>query len=228
MKVFIFDLLAYGENLEHLKTGSELPYPLSKQHFKADTAVHTYTEHLDAWADPLPFGYESTGIETLFRDLRDPKPRSRPVFAFHRPETLAEWLAQGATLRRRLQKMPPLITTGLRGCQIEAISNLERALAADHPRSLIQMATGSGKTFTAAAFCERLIRFAGAKRILFLVDRNTLGDQAFDEFQRFTSPYNGYRFTDEYPVQHARKNAIEPAAKVVITTTAIFTASVGG
>ena len=52
-------------------------------------------EHLDAWADPLPFGYESTGIETLFRDLRDPKPRSRPVFAFHKPETLAEWLAQG-------------------------------------------------------------------------------------------------------------------------------------
>ncbi len=51
-------------------------------------------EHLDAWADPLPFGYESTGIETLFRDLRDPKPRSRPVFAFHKPETLAEWLAQ--------------------------------------------------------------------------------------------------------------------------------------
>lgn len=59
---------------------------------------------------------------------------------------------------------------------------------------------------------------AGAKRILFLVDRNTLGDQAFDEFQRYTSPYNGYRFTDEYPVQHARRNAIEPAAKVVITT----------
>jgi len=80
------------------------------------------------------------------------------------------------------------------------------------------MATGSGKTHTAAAFCERLIRFAGAKRILFLVDRNTLGDQAHDEFQRYTSPYNGYRFTDEYPVQHARKNAIEPAAKVVITT----------
>src|SRR5918996_1578737 len=73
-------------------------------------------EHLDAWADPLPFGYESTGVETLFRDLRDPKPRSRPVFAFHKPETPAEWLTQGATVRRRLQQMPPLITLGLRGC----------------------------------------------------------------------------------------------------------------
>ena len=70
-------------------------------------------EHLDVWADPLPFGYESTGIETQFRDLRDPKPRSRPVFAFHKPETLAEWLAQGATLRRRLQQMPPLVQRGV-------------------------------------------------------------------------------------------------------------------
>src|SRR5918996_625216 len=86
--------------------------------------------HLDAWADPLPFGYESTGIETLFRDLRDPKPRSRAVFAFHRPETLAEWLAQPTTLRHRLQAMPPLLTAGLRACQIEAIEKLERSLAA--------------------------------------------------------------------------------------------------
>ena len=142
-------------------------------------------EHLDAWADPLPFGYESTGIETLFRDLRDPKPRSRPVFAFHKPETLAEWLAQPATLRRRLQQMPTLITQGLRACQIEAIENLERSLAADHPRSLIQMATGSGKTFTACNFSYRLIKHAGARRVLFLVDRNNLGDQTLREFQAF-------------------------------------------
>jgi alkanesulfonate monooxygenase SsuD/methylene tetrahydromethanopterin reductase-like flavin-dependent oxidoreductase (luciferase family) len=62
MKVFIFDLLAYGENLEHLKTGSELPYPLSKQHFKADTAVHTYTEHLDAWEEIDRLGYDGIGF----------------------------------------------------------------------------------------------------------------------------------------------------------------------
>ncbi len=45
--------------------------------------------------EPLPFGYESTGVETFFRDLRDPDPRSRRVFSFHRPETLREWLAHG-------------------------------------------------------------------------------------------------------------------------------------
>jgi type I restriction enzyme R subunit len=175
-------------------------------------------EHLDAWADPLPFGYESTGIETLFRDLRDPKPRSRPVFAFHKPETLAEWLAQPATLRRRLQQMPPLITTGLRGCQIEAIENLERSLGADHPRSLIQMATGSGKTFTACNFSYRLIKHAGAKRILFLVDRNNLGDQTLREFQAFAAPSDGRNFTKLYDVQHLQSNRIDQVAKVCITT----------
>src|SRR5262249_16901996 len=51
MKVFVFDLLAYGENLEHVKDGAELPYPLSKGFFKADVAVRTYAEHLAAWEE---------------------------------------------------------------------------------------------------------------------------------------------------------------------------------
>ncbi len=49
--------------------------------------------------EPLPFTYESTGVETQFSDLRDPDPRQRRVFSFHRPETLREWIAQGNTLR---------------------------------------------------------------------------------------------------------------------------------
>jgi len=103
---------------------------------------------------PLPFLYESTGVETFFRDERDPQPRSRRVFNFHRPEMLADLLLEGDTLRARLCAMPdgsPLITTGLWGAQIEAITNLEKSLADNRPRSLIQMATGSGKTFTACS-----------------------------------------------------------------------------
>ena len=83
---------------------------------------------------PLPFLYESTGVETYFRDERDPQPRSRRVFAFHRPETLADWLAQPDTLRTRLSRMPqryPLLTTHLWSAQTEAIHNLERSFAAD-------------------------------------------------------------------------------------------------
>jgi type I restriction enzyme R subunit len=99
--------------------------------------------------EPLPSVYESTGIITRFTDGRDPKPRSREVFTFHRPETMAEWLSQPNSLRARLQTMPPLPHSGLRDCQITAIENLEQSFKDDRPRALVQMATGSGKTYTA-------------------------------------------------------------------------------
>ena len=97
----------------------------------------------------MPFVYESTGALTRFTDYRDPKPRARPVFHFHRPETLAEWFAQPETLRARLNKIPALEAEGLRPAQIKAIVNLEASFKANRPRALIQMATGAGKTFTA-------------------------------------------------------------------------------
>ena len=102
--------------------------------------------------------------------------------------------------------------------QRDAITNLERSLAANRPRALIQMATGSGKTYTACSFCYRLIKFGKAKRILFLVDRNNLARQTLNEFQQFVSPQTNDSFANEYVVQHLRGNAIDPASKVVITT----------
>lgn len=106
-------------------------------------------EHLARWDDQLRFDYESTGDETIFRDMRDPNPRSRRVFAFHKPSTLHGWLKDETTLRQRLTQMPALDTRGLRDCQIDAITGLETSLAKDRPRSLIQMATGSRVTFDA-------------------------------------------------------------------------------
>ncbi|NMB78024.1 MAG: DEAD/DEAH box helicase family protein [Methanomicrobiales archaeon] len=167
---------------------------------------------------PLPFVYESTGTETLFRDLRDPTPRSRNVFSFHRPETLHEWIHQQDTLRARLRQMPPLLSTNLRECQNEAITNLERSFADAHPRALVQMATGSGKTFTAVSFIYRLIRYGGAKRVLFLVDRNNLGRQTKREFEQYITPDDGRKFTEIYNVQHLTTNKIDPVNKVTITT----------
>ena len=173
---------------------------------------------LPVWRRPLPFAYESTGAVTQFTNGLDPQPRSREVFTFHRPEELRRLLDLDAQLRARLGQLPDLDTTGLWPAQIEAVRNLEHSLADDRPRALIQMATGAGKTFTAASFCYRLIKFAGAKRILFLVDRNNLGRQTLTEFQQYLSPYTNRRFTEEYVVQRAAKNSIDPAAKVVITT----------
>ena len=167
---------------------------------------------------PLPFGYESTGVETFFRDLRDPDSRSRPVFAFHKPETLLQWIRQQQTLRYYLQTLPILETQGLRDCQIEAIINLEQSFAADRPRALIQMATGSGKTYTAVSFTYRLIKFGGARRILFLVDRSNLGRQTLKEFQQYTTPDDGRKFTELYNVQHLATNQIDEVSNVCITT----------
>ena len=167
---------------------------------------------------PLPFGYESTGIETFFRDLRDPDSRSRRVSAFHKPETLLQGIRQQQTLRYNLETLPLLEKQGLRDCQIEAITNLEKSFAADRPRALIQMATGSGKTYTAVSFAYRLIKFANAKRILFLVDRSNLGRQTLKEFQQYNTPDDGRKFTEFYDVQHLTTNQIDKVSKVCITT----------
>jgi type I restriction enzyme R subunit len=169
---------------------------------------------------PLPFGYESTGVVTRFTNRLNPYPRSREVFTFHRPEELKRLLNIGDEnqLRSRLLDLPELEDAKLWPIQRVAITNLEKSLSENRPRSLIQMTMGSGKTFTAVSAVYRLIKFAGASRILFLVDRNNLGKQTDKEFQSYVSPYNNYKFTEEYPVQRLTKNAIGESSKVVITT----------
>ena len=111
------------------------------------------------------------------------------VFTFHTPDTLSHQATEPRTLRERLKDDLPLLEKGrLRDCQFEAIINLEASLKEAHPRALIQMATGSGKTYAAVSAVYRLIRFAGIKRVLFLVDRRNLGRQALREFQSYTTP----------------------------------------
>lgn len=178
----------------------------------------TLPEHVRHHMMPLPFVYESNGEETYFRDGRDPSPRSRRVFAFHQPETLQRWLQEEDTLRSRLQHMPPLNKQGLRDCQIEAIEGLEKSLAEGHHRSLIQMATGAGKTYTACNFSYRLLKHAKARRVLFLVDRNNLGKQTLTEYQLFKPSDSGNKFTETYITHHLKKNQMDKADSVVITT----------
>lgn len=146
--------------------------------------------------DPLPFVYESTGTITRFTDYRDPKPRGRAVFNFHKPETIAEWLKKGESLRARLLEIPGLNETGLRPAQIKAVNNLEHSFKKNRPKALIQMATGAGKTFTAATFVYRLLKHADAKRILFLVDTRNLGEQAEQEFMAFQPNDDNRKFTE--------------------------------
>jgi type I restriction enzyme R subunit len=174
--------------------------------------------HLQSWAPTLLLDYESTGAETLFRDLRDPHPRSRRLFAFHKPATLFESLKKGTSLRSRLQELPALSAAGLRDCQVEAIHGIEASLQRADPRSLVQMATGAGKTFTACNLVYRLLAHAGAARVLFLVDRKNLGEQTKTEFQRFQPAGTGRLFTELYNVQLLGSRHVDPSSSVVIST----------
>jgi len=206
---------------------------------QSDRYAQGLPDALPAWNRPLPFSYQSTGVETHFTNGLDPEPRSRPTFAFHRPDSLRAWLdllpaptvlATGsgapapvaafspATFLARVRHLPPLVETGLWSAQVRAIRNLEASLATDKPRALIQMATGSGKTYTAISFIYRLIKFAGARRVLFLVDRGNLGRQTKKEFDQYASPYNNYKFGEEYIVQHLTSNTLDTTARVTICT----------
>ena len=194
---------------------------------------------LPAHRKPLPFLYETTGSETRFTNLQDPEPRSRGVFAFHTPDALADLVGSNTTvaltgpagvaepsaaysvaqnLRQRLTEMPPVDAGALWPVQAQAIRNLEESLALAKPRALIQMATGSGKTFTACNLVYRLIKHAGARRVLFLVDRNNLGHQTLREFQGFTPPGENLKFDDLYNVNLLSSGRIGLVDKVCIST----------
>ncbi|MBB5111954.1 type I restriction enzyme R subunit [Micromonospora echinospora] len=190
-------------------------------------AAGVLKEHsLAVWhkTEPFAFRYATTGTETYFINRLDPDARSREVFWFHRPETIAAWMQRAdqtpkaSTFRAALRRLPVLEPHGLRLAQIDAISGLEKSLAEDRPRALIQMATGAGKTFMAVAQTYRLLKYAKARRVLFLVDRNNLGKQAYDEFRKFTTPDDGRKLSDIYNVDRLGTTGLQDTSSVVICT----------
>lgn len=175
-------------------------------------------KHLVHEEGQVRFEYVASSTETLFRDHADPVPVSRRVFAFHRPETLELWLKGPATPRAQLQSMPAVVTDGLRDCQIDAVAALERSMAANHARALVQMATGAGKTFTACTLSYRLLAHAGFKRILFLADRANLVRQTRDEFLAYRPPGTGRSFSEIYNIQKLGAAGLDKDAQIVVAT----------
>lgn len=224
--------------LEAKKVG----FPLGGVEVQAQKYSEGLPDTLDAPHEPLPFCYLSTGAETKFSSNLDPRPRSRRIFQFHRPETLAEWLemdtlddwvkalhpkggfftaaddTRPSTLRSRIQTLPPVHIPKLWQNKVKAITNLEESLKNDKPRALIQMATGSGKTLLAVTAIYRLIKYAGARRVLFLVDRGNLGRQTEKEFAGYRTPDDNRKFTELYNIQRLQSGTIGASSKVVIST----------
>lgn len=173
----------------------------------------------------LPFVFEASGTETHFTNGYDPDPRARQIFAFPTPATLARIVRDAEadpdrpTWRAKVRHLPPLDEAPLRRAQVAAIRGIEQSLAEQRfSRSLVQMATGAGKTYTAVTECYRLLKWGGFTRILFLVDRNNLGDQAKAEFENFRTPDDGRRFTELYPVAKLSSAGMLASSSVVIST----------
>ncbi len=173
----------------------------------------------------LPFVFEASGSETHFTNGFDPEPRSRKIFSFPQPSTLAKLLRDAVaapdspTWRGKVRGLPELDTRPLRPAQITAITGIEQSLAEQRfDRSLVQMATGAGKTFTAVTTSYRLLKFGGFSRILFLVDRNTLAKQTVAEFENYRTPGDGRRFTELYGVDRLRGAGMLGSSNVVIST----------
>ena len=220
-------------------------YPLTSVELQADKYATGLPDELNPPVDPLPFLYLSTGVETRFINGLDPDPKTRRISDvphIHRPSTLAEWLhadtlnawvtrlhgsgrpyttgddARPSSFRSRLHTLPPLERRFLFPNQVEAVVNVEQSLTRNRPRALVQMATGSGKTIFAITSVYRLIKYAGARRVLFLVDRSNLGEQADKEFHGYRTPDDNRKFTELYNVQRLTSNTIGSSSKVVITT----------
>ena len=150
-----------------------------------------------------PFCYESTGAETFFTSRLDPDHRSRRVFSFHRPETLLAWVQQEKPRRPTTPRISSARARFSLACPDRGDQQIGKILLQRRSPRPHQMATGSGKTYTAVNFIYRLVKYAGAKRVLFLVDRGNLGRQTLKEFQQFVSPANNYKFTGIHrPASH--------------------------
>jgi len=173
----------------------------------------------------LPFVFEASGSETHFTNGYDPHARARRIVNFPKPTTLSRIIRdsdadpENPTWRAKVRHLPALDEAPLRPAQITAIKGVEKSLADQHfDRSLIQMATGAGKTFTAVTLAYRLLKFGGFRRILFLVDRNNLAEQTIAEFQNYRTPGDGRRFTELYNVDKLTSAGMLGSSDVVVST----------
>lgn len=183
------------------------------------TQVVYYANHPKDWyksfAKKLPFVWLANGKEILFKDHRDDETEFVSQTSFLRPKDIARLL----DIRDEWAGLPNLNKKGLRDCQYRAVNNLEESFREGNRKALIVLATGAGKTFAACLTCYRWLTYTNSfKRILFLVDRNNLAQQACDDFNKFTLTEGGAPFTSVYNVCRIKNHKIPSKAAVVVST----------
>lgn len=180
---------------------------------QAENYCHKPMSWYAVYEKPLPLVYISNGHKILFKNLRNKDDEYTEIKSFHSPKQVVNIL----DINSEYAGLSILEQDNLRECQYKAISNLEQSFINGNKKASIVLATGAGKTYTACMFTYRFLAYTKAKRILFLVDRRNLGNQASSEYTSFITP-EGDKFSDLYMVQNLVDNKLQQNANVVITT----------
>lgn len=179
--------------------------------------AENYTKQVQPWYPtwtlPLPFVYLSNGKEIAFKDCRKADAKYEIVQKFMRPWDLVRHLNLG-----EFDGLPYLSPEGLRTCQFEALTNLEKSFKEGRRRAVMVLATGSGKTFTACMMTYRMLAYTPMKRVLFLVDRNNLGTAAATALQTFKLTESGKPLSEIFWVEQLSNRPIESRTRVVVST----------
>ena len=146
----------------------------------------------------VPFIFATNGREFIpqfetasgiwFLDLRDAANAPRALRGWISPACISELLEKNIPVaNKNLQAMSKNFLTdegglNLREYQLKAVQTVESAIINGQKNILLAMATGTGKTRTILAMIYRFLKSGRFRRILFLVDRNSLGEQAQNVF----------------------------------------------
>ena len=186
-----------------------------------------------AWPDSddghykVPFAYSCNGRPfvpqlaemsgTWFRDLRSESNTARSLQAFHSPEGLLDKLKRSISKAQEQLADEPFTYLKLRDYQVNAIQAVEHAIEQNKRTALLAMATGTGKTRTIIGLMYRFLKAERFKRILFLVDRRTLGIQATDAFDEAPLEQN-QTLTTIYNVAELGDMAAEAETRIQVAT----------
>ncbi len=181
---------------------------------QAEEYTQKLTKYYRFYSNPLPIVYTSNGKTTFYRDLRNAEEEYIQTNCIHSPKEVCKILG----IKDEFAGLPDLKKKGLRDCQFEAITELEKSFRSGHRRAYMVLATGAGKTYTACMAAYRLLSYTPMRRILFLVDRNNLGKQAEDEFGKFRLTENGDAFNTIFTVDRLKSKTIPSNSNVVIST----------
>ncbi len=175
----------------------------------------------------IPFVYSCNGRPyikqlaeqsgTWFRDCRKPSNTARALADFHTPQGLLDMLTRDKDDAGQKLREESFDYLGLRDYQQKAVQAVEVVLENDQRKCLLAMATGTGKTRTIIGLMYRFLKAERFKRILFLVDRTSLGDQATDSFREARLEQN-QTLAQIYDIKELGEMAPEAETRVQVAT----------